>query len=279
VAQPKRLRKDEAAQAWLADLQPDVLVTIAFGQILPMSVITLARLGVVNVHASLLPAYRGPNPIQWALLNGDAETGLTTMLTEEGVDTGAMLLTQRLPITPEHTLASLSMELAAMAGPLLADTLLRLDQGSLTPTPQAHELATHAPKLPPTANEVDWHQPAEVILRQQQAFAPKPALVSMCMGERYKLTQLLLPTPQRLAEYEQTINNATPGQIVGILKEGLLVATASTPLVLATLQPAGKTPIPANSWMRNLMAKANVLPASDASQPYPCFMPCQALMV
>ncbi|MFM7390258.1 MAG: methionyl-tRNA formyltransferase, partial [Vampirovibrionales bacterium] len=145
VLQPERLRKDEDMMAWIEAQQADALITIAFGQILPLRVLQASRLGTINVHASLLPAYRGANPIQWSILNGDTTTGLTTMFSDEGVDTGAMLLTSTTDIYPNDTTGSLAERLSHQAGDLLMQTLRQLVAGSLEPQPQPNEGITLAP--------------------------------------------------------------------------------------------------------------------------------------
>jgi methionyl-tRNA formyltransferase len=277
VIQPVRLRKDEDAMAWLETLAPDYLITIAFGQILPDRVLAAPGQGTVNVHASLLPAYRGPNPIQWALLNGDKETGLTTMLTDAGVDTGAMLLVETTPITADDTLGSLTDRLAEQAGPLLVDTLNQLSAGTLTGQAQVNEAATLAPKLPKTAFAVDWTQPAGKVMDQVRALTPWPGAITMLGDMRLKISPLIAPTAtdQDLIA-KHSVNNPPAGKILAILKQGLLVQTGSIPIWLTTLQPPGKKPIPASDWARNVLASlpphewllsAPVVPDATLSSP------------
>lgn len=255
VWQPKRLRKDEACMAWLETLQPDALITIAFGQILPLRVLQAPRLGTVNVHASLLPAYRGPNPIQWALLNGDTETWLTTMLTDEGVDTGDMLQMERLPILPQDNLGTLSQKLATLAGPLLETTLRQLAASTLTPTPQPHHQATHAPKLEKAAFTVNWNQPAQAIVNHIRALAPQPGALA-CLGDlRLKILEAEMGSaPLPSVASEQKLNTIENGQILAIMKEGLAVKVGESEVVcIRTLQPPGKKPMPASDWARNAL--------------------------
>jgi methionyl-tRNA formyltransferase len=145
VWQPVRLRRDGEVLAALAALAADVFVVVAYGQILPPAVLQMPRLGCVNVHASLLPAYRGAAPIQWAIANGETETGVTTMLMDEGLDTGAILLQAKLPIGPEQTGLELASQLAQLGASLLVETLLKLEKGELTPIPQDDSRATYAP--------------------------------------------------------------------------------------------------------------------------------------
>jgi methionyl-tRNA formyltransferase len=251
VWQPKSLRKAQEVQAWLAEVQPDFLVTIAFGQILSQAVLDIPKLGTVNVHASLLPQYRGPNPIQWALLNGEVETGLTTMLTDIGVDTGAMLLKRSLPITSKSTTASLTEALAAMAGSLLVETLQTYAAGELQATPQAHELATHAPKLDKQDSLLDLAQAADVLCRKVMAQNPWPGVNVHFAGELVKWHTARQRQPNEALPPEAQRKHTQAGQILALVKEGLWLASATEPFLLQTLQPAGKKAMAAADWARN----------------------------
>src|SRR5262245_57788448 len=146
LLQPTKM-KDPGFLAELSAWTPDILAVAAFGRILPPVILSLPTRGCVNVHGSLLPKYRGAGPIQWALINGETETGITTMLMDEGMDTGAMLLQSSMAISPDDTAGSLSARLAEIGGRLLVDTLTQLKAGTLTPRPQDHSQATLAPLL------------------------------------------------------------------------------------------------------------------------------------
>ena len=148
------------AQALLRELRPELQVVVAFGQILPRAVIDIAPRGTVNVHASLLPRLRGAAPIQWAIANGDSETGVTTMQIDEGLDTGPLLLARATPIGPDETAAELEPRLARLGGELLVETLAGLANGTLRPAPQDASRATHAPLLTKEDGRVDWSLPA-----------------------------------------------------------------------------------------------------------------------
>jgi methionyl-tRNA formyltransferase len=162
VMQPRRIRDEEAVLA-LRALLPEVLIVVAYGQILPKAVLDLAPRGAVNVHGSLLPRWRGAAPIQWAIAAGDTETGVTTMLLDEGLDTGPILLARSTPIGTEETAADLQPRLAELGAELLVSTLAGLEDGSLRPKPQDAAKATRARILEKEDGRVDWSFPAAVI--------------------------------------------------------------------------------------------------------------------
>src|SRR5690349_8993091 len=162
VLQPTKM-KDPDFLAALAAWKPDLIAVAAFGRILPPAILSLPSRGCINVHGSLLPKYRGAGPIQWALINGETETGITTMLMDEGMDTGAMLLQATMAIGPDDTVGSLSPRLADLGGRLLVETLAQLKAGTLTPRPQDHGQATLAPLLKKEDGAVNWTMSATSI--------------------------------------------------------------------------------------------------------------------
>ncbi|MYE90837.1 methionyl-tRNA formyltransferase [Candidatus Poribacteria bacterium] len=162
IYQPERVRHRDSVRA-LSELQPDVIVVVAFGQILPQSVLELPPYGCLNVHPSCLPKYRGAAPIQWALINGETETGVTIMLLDEGEDTGDIVLQSRLPIDILDDAATLSSRLANLAPSLLIQTLGCISDGPPPHQPQDHSQATHAPRLAKEVGQIDWNQPADQI--------------------------------------------------------------------------------------------------------------------
>ena len=162
IYQPERVRHRDFVRV-LRELQPDVIVVVAFGQILPKSVLTLPPYGCLNVHPSCLPKYRGAAPIQWALINGEAETGVTIMLLDEGEDTGDIILQSRLPIDALDDATTLSTRLANLAPSLLTQALGHISDGPPPHQPQDHAQATHAPRLTKEVGQIDWHQPADCI--------------------------------------------------------------------------------------------------------------------
>jgi methionyl-tRNA formyltransferase len=173
VLQPPRIRAEEAV-AEIAALAPDLIVVMAYGQILPKSVLEIPRVACLNLHASLLPRHRGAAPIQAAIVAGDAETGITVMYVDEGLDTGDILLQRRLPILPNDTGGSLHDRLAQLAPPALLDALEDLAQGRANRIRQNEALATHAPKLSRADGRIDWKEPAALIARKIRAYDPWP---------------------------------------------------------------------------------------------------------
>ena len=238
LIQPERLRQPEAMaqlQAWA----PDVIVVAAFGQILRPAVLELPRFGCVNVHASLLPRWRGAAPIQAALLNGDAETGITIMRMDAGVDTGPTLSQRALPIQPDDNAGSLSERLAALGGELLLETLPAYLSGELAPQPQEDAGATYAPMLNKADGQLDFSQPAEALARRVRAFNPWPGAFTIWQGQMLKIQRAhAVPTPC-----------AVPGQTV--IYQGLpAFCTSDGLLALDELQPAGKKPQPGKAFLQ-----------------------------
>ena len=173
VSQPEKIKSPEFLRQ-LSEWKPDVIAVTAFGRILPKAILDLPPMGCVNVHGSLLPAYRGAAPIQWALMHGDSETGITTMLMDEGMDTGAVLLQQTVPIEPEETSLELGARLAQVGGALLVETLTRLAEQSVVSRAQDHARATLAPLLKKEDGVIDWTQSATEIANRIRGLSPWP---------------------------------------------------------------------------------------------------------
>ena len=171
--QPEKA-KEEAFQKSLEGLQADLCVVVAYGQILPESLLKMPKYGAVNVHASLLPKYRGAAPIAWAILQGEKVTGVTTMVMDEGMDTGDILLQAEVPIGAEDTCQALQDRLAALGAGLLIETLEKMKEGNIRPVPQDHSKATYAPPLKKEDGHIDWKKDAEEIDRRVRAFNPWP---------------------------------------------------------------------------------------------------------
>lgn len=253
VFQPKSIRKDTELIAQLKALEPDYFITIAFGQILSQEVLDIPKKGTINVHASLLPELRGANPIQWAILQGKTETGLTTMLTDIGVDTGDMLLKQVIPIGEEDTALEVAQNLSQAAGPLLIETLKQHASGQLVATPQPHDQSTHAPKLSPEAAFIDWNQPTATLHNQIRGQQPSPGAYTYFQGERFKLLASALPKPNDHQIPEENLKTDVPGAILAIMKEGLLVRTGDETILLKQVQPAGKKAMAARDWANGVL--------------------------
>lgn len=233
VLQPKSLRPAENQQL-VADLQADIMVVVAYGLILPQAVLAMPRLGCINVHGSLLPRWRGAAPIQRSLWAGDAETGVTIMQMDAGLDTGAMLHKLSCPITPQDTSASLYDRLAELGPQGLLTTLASLAQGTGVAEKQDDSLATYAEKLSKEEAKLDWSLSAEQLERCIRAFNPWPVSYITIDEQPVKVWQ---------ASALDADHSAQPGTIISADKQGIQVATAQGVLNLLQLQPAGKKPM------------------------------------
>ncbi len=186
VYQPARAR-DEEFVARMRSLEPDVMVVIAFGQILSKELLEVPSYGCVNIHASLLPKYRGAAPIQWAVINGDEETGITTMQMDEGMDTGDMLEKIVIKLDEKETGGSLFDRMSLLGGDLILSTLDKLEKGSIMRTPQNHSQATYVKKIPKTLGDIDWTRPAAEIERLIRGLNPWPSAYTHVGGKMLKL--------------------------------------------------------------------------------------------
>ncbi len=256
IFQPKSLRGDTVLLDWLIKIEPDFLVTIAFGQILSQKVLDIPRLGTVNVHASLLPEYRGANPIQNAIVDGRAETGLTTMLTDIGVDTGDMVLKITVPIKSLDTAVDLHDRLSEAGADLLLRSLRGLKDGTLKPEPQNHDKATHAPKARKEDAELDWRQSAIQLHNKIRGQQPWPGATGQFFGQTLKISQSQGP----VSDFEPD-ENAKPGEITGVSPQGgLKVQTGSGILEFHKIQAPGKKPMLAKDWFNGIKGRLNLAP-------------------
>ena len=239
LLQPTKM-KDPGFMAELSAWRPDVIAVAAFGRILPPAILSLPPRGCINVHGSLLPKYRGAGPIQWAVINGERETGITTMLMDEGMDTGAMLLQESLAIGPEDTAGSLSPRLAEVGGRLLVTTLTQLKAGTLTPRQQDHSQATLAPLLKKEDGAIDWTMPATSIANRIRGLTPWPGAFTFLNADRWTICRVI-------AREEAT--NLPPGQITALSKDAIHVATGQGVLAIRELQPANSRRMPASQYL------------------------------
>lgn len=238
VLQPETLKTREAQQA-LKDLQADLFVVVAYGLILPQAVLDIAPLGAINVHASLLPAYRGAAPIQRAIQDGCPVTGITIMQMDAGMDTGDILLQRSLAIGIDDTAATLHDELADMGGRLLVEALTRRAQGRLMRLPQDHARASYAPKLRKEEGLLAWDRPATVVHNHVRAFHPWPGTWFFWEHEGRRLR--LNIHPGRIGE---TLPPGTaPGTMLGVDDDALAIACADRAYLVSRLTPEGGKPM------------------------------------
>lgn len=237
VCQPRSLRANgkypedaEAARAALTAAAPDLMVVAAYGLILPQWVLDLPRLGCLNIHASLLPRWRGAAPIHRAIEAGDAETGVTIMQMDAGLDTGAMLLAERLPIAPDDTTASLHDKLAGLGAQLIVQAIELAGQGALKPVAQPEAGVTYAHKIDKAEAAIDWTQPAEAIERRVRAFDPFPGASACLRGETLKVWR---------CGVEPHGGSAAAATVISADASGIVVACGRGALRLTQLQRAG----------------------------------------
>jgi methionyl-tRNA formyltransferase len=244
VFQPERLKQLEAVErlrAWM----PDVIVVAAFGQILPESILDIPEMGVLNIHPSLLPRWRGASPVQAALLAGDDVTGVTIMKMDAGLDTGPIVAQREVKIRPQENAGALEERLAHLGADLLLEVLPEYMSGALEPRPQPEEGVTVSRRLRKSQAEIDWDQPAEVLSDHVRAFAPEPGAYTFWDSTRLKIfaVETLPPT---------ATPSAAPGTVF-IWEDQPSVVTANGSLVLLQLQMAGKRPMAGDAFLRGRM--------------------------
>ncbi|TDI40069.1 MAG: methionyl-tRNA formyltransferase [Acidobacteria bacterium] len=241
VHQPAKVRSTESI-ALIEELAPDCIVVIAYGQIIPKAILDIPKHGIINVHGSLLPRYRGAAPIQWAIAEGETETGVTTMLIDEGLDTGAILLVDSLAIGPKDTTASLSPKLSLMGAALIERTLDAWAEGGLTPIPQDEAQATKAPRIKKEDARIDWRQTATQIACRIRAFDPWPVAFTELRDAVLRIWKAAPST---------ATSSAPPGDIVSIHTNGIDVACGEgTVILVQEVQLSGKSRMAAADFAR-----------------------------
>ncbi len=241
VIQPESLKKDPDAVARLVAFEADLMVVVAYGLLLPVTVLEAPRLGCVNVHASLLPRWRGAAPIQRALLAGDTATGVCIMQMEAGLDTGPVHHRVTTPIGARDTGAELNERLAALGAGALLDALPGIADGSLIPEPQAEDKVTYAYKLTKDEAIIDWHQPAEVIGRMIRAYNPWPVAQTRLDAETLRVWDAEIDA--------ERATQAAPGTVIDAGKSGIEVAAGRGVVRIVRLQPPGKRAMAAADFL------------------------------
>ena len=240
VLQPEKIKTEEFT-AELERLQPDLIVVVAFGQILSQRILDIPPLGCVNVHASLLPRYRGAAPIHWSIINGEKETGVTTMLMDAGLDTGDMLLKDKVAITEEMTTEELHDQLMAMGGKLLAETIDGLANGTITPEKQDDSISNYAGMLNKETGHIDWSKSAVEIHNLIRGLNSWPVAWSMKDGKNYKFWR---------TKVENRNSDKAPGTVVELRKNSFCIATGEGLLEVLEIQPPSKKRMSAGDLLR-----------------------------
>lgn len=230
VFQPKKVN-DESFYENLRTLQPDLIIVVAYGQILPKSILDIPRHGAINVHASLLPKYRGASPIAWAILKGEKKTGVTTIKMDEGMDTGDILLQKEIILGERETFETLHDRLALLGEEVLMETLERMERGDLTPIPQDHSEATFAPPFKKEDGRIDWKKEAGEIDRQIRALNPWPGTYTEWKGRLLKIFS---------GEVRQRMSKGEAGRVVWVGADFIEVETGNGSLLIKEVQLEGK---------------------------------------
>jgi methionyl-tRNA formyltransferase len=240
VFQPESLR-DQEARAPIAAARPDVLVVAAYGLILPLALLEIPRYGALNIHASLLPRWRGAAPVQRALLAGDAETGITIMRMDAGLDTGPILLQRGIAIAPDDDARSLHDKLAALGAQMIVDAIVQAAAGGGRPVPQPEAGVSYAHKIVKRDAEIDWTADATQIERMVRAMRPAPGAAARLKGEVLKLWRTRVLDAR-----------AEPGRVIAVGPEGVLVACGQGGLLVTELQRAGGKRLMAGEFLRGV---------------------------
>lgn len=243
VTQPEKIKNNEEFRARLAAIQPDAIIVVGYGRIIPGWMLYLPRYGNINVHASLLPKYRGAAPIQWAIANGETVTGVTTMKIDEGLDTGDILLKRPMDIGPEDTAVTLAPRLAELGAELLVETLEKLQQGTVTPVPQDDSLATLAPILKKEDGLVDFCRSAQQIHNRLRGFQPWPGAYTHFRGKNLKIVSA------RVAENADDPPQLSPGELCVSRNKLFAGCGAGSALELLQVQPEGKKAMSARDFI------------------------------
>jgi methionyl-tRNA formyltransferase len=239
ILQPETVSAD-AFHRHMTELAPDLFIVVAFGQILPQSLLEIPVIGSINVHASLLPRHRGAAPIQWAIINGDRETGVTTMMMDKGMDTGDMLLVEKTDIGPDETAVDLHDRLSVMGAHTLVRTLEKLQNGSLARTPQDHAQATYAPMLKKKDGEIDWSMPAERIACLIRGVTPWPGAYTFSDDMRLKIF--------KASVLDREIS-VPPGTILECFPGELRVATGQSAIAIHEIQGESGKRLPIDDFL------------------------------
>lgn len=257
VFQPVRIREPEAVEK-IRSLQPDLIIVAAFGQILPQELLDIPRLGCVNIHASLLPALRGAAPIQWAVINGDAESGVTLMQMNAGLDTGDILFQEKVAIGPQETGESLYEKLAELGGQMIVRYLPAIESGNISPVPQDDDRSSYAPMLRKEMGEIDWTMPAAQIERRLRGMLPWPGAFTRLDGHVLKIWSAEVAEGMDSGK-GMPAQQALPGTVLYTDKTRIFVSTGDGVLALLEVQAEGKKRMGTDAFLRGTKIPAGTL--------------------
>lgn len=263
VFQPVKIREADVIEK-IRSLAPDLIVVAAFGQILPQELLDIPRLGCVNIHASLLPRLRGAAPIQWAVINGDRESGITLMQMNAGLDTGDILFQESVPIGPDETGESLYEKLAKLGGEMIVRHLPAIEAGEINPIRQDDEKSSYAPMLRKEMGEINWSGSAEQIARSLRGMLPWPGAYTLLNGHVLKIWSAktmedAAPALSGMKPAEQ----AVPGEVLGSDKKALYVRTGSGVLAVLEVQAEGKKRMTSDAFLRGTRVPAGTVLGAD----------------
>lgn len=247
IFQPKSIKKDLEVQNALKDLEPDFFITFAFGQILSKEVLDIPKYSTINLHASLLPLYRGANPIQRAIINGDKKTGICTMITEEGLDTGDVCLRDEIEITENMNYEELFELIAKKSPELIELTLMQIKSGNIQPVKQQHEKATYAHKINKDDSKIDWSKSARKIHNLVRGLYKSPSAHCYFREKLVKILETRVLDEEIPAGFVGEV-----GEILKISKEGIEIATTEGILLIIRVKPEGKKEMLARDWVNGL---------------------------
>lgn len=250
VLQPAKVREPEFVEK-LRKYQPDLIAVTAFGQILTEDILSIPKYGCINVHGSLLPKYRGAAPMQWAIIDGETVTGITTMYMAKGLDSGDMLLKEEVEITPEDTFATVHDKMAVVGANLLVETLQKLENGTLQREEQNHDAATYAPMLTKETGHIDWSKTAKEIINLIRGLNPAPAAYVIYENEVLKIFK---------AEQTDMITESQKcGEIVAVVKKGFVVKCGDGCLLVTEVQARGGKRMNADAYLRGHSMELGIL--------------------
>lgn len=241
VLQPVKIKKDETFYKHIQSLNPDIIIVVAFGQILPQSILDIPRYGCINIHGSLLPKYRGAAPIQWSIINQERTTGVTIMYMDEGMDTGDMLFKKEIPISPQETYLSLHDKMKIVGAETLKQVLPQIVSGELTREKQQDAQATYAPMISKELGQIDWEKSSDEIDALVRGLNPWPTAYTYYKGEVMKIWQ---------AQQIDLSSGVTCGKIVEVGKSGMIVQTSKGGLLIEEIQMPNKKRMPVSEYIK-----------------------------